>query len=165
MEGNEVMFTVGQHVVYPQQGMGIIRSIEEKKHGGATEKYYSIYLKNSDMNIMIPVNRAASIGIRSVVTAEEAKAAIDGIQGKVRSSTQDWKQRLHQSQELLNDGAIASIAKVVQTLYHRSKIKELPIQEKRIYEGALSLLIEESSLALNLGEEEISALILERLES
>ncbi len=160
-----MMFTVGQHVVYPQQGMGIIRSIVEKTHGGVTEKYYTIYLRNTDMNIMIPVKKASAIGIREIVSAEEAKSAIDGIRGNVRSQAMDWKQRLQRSQELLNDGSISSIAKVVQTLYHRSKIKELPIQEKRIYEGALALLIDESSLALNLDKDEISALILERLES
>ncbi|MGN0907795.1 MAG: CarD family transcriptional regulator [Bullifex sp.] len=165
MAANEMMFTVGQHVVYPQQGMGIIRSIDEKTHGDVRERYYSIYLKNADMNIMIPVNRAASIGIRNIVSAEEAMSAIDSIRGKAGSTQMDWKHRLQHSQELLNDGKISSIAKVVQTLYHRSKIKELPIQEKRIYEGALSLLIDEASLALSLDKEEISALILERLES
>ena len=88
-----------------------------------------------------------------------------GITNKDTLNNLDWKERLHRNQELIHDGSINSIAKVVQTLYHRSKVKELPIQEKKLYESALNLLIEEASIAMNLDIEQISTLILERLES
>ena len=158
-------FNIGEHVVYPEQGMGVVKDIVQKKRNGVMESYYSIYLKNTDMNLLIPVDRARDIGIRSIVSKSEATDAIMNISNKDNSSTLDWKERLHKSQELIHNGSIGSIAKVVQTLYHRSKIKELPIQEKKIYESALNLLIEEDSLAMSLDSEQISTLILERLES
>ena len=158
-------FNIGEHVVYPEQGMGVVKDIVQKKRNGVMESYYSIYLKNTDMNLLIPVDRARDIGIRSIVSKSEATDAIMNISNKDNSSTLDWKERLYKSQELIHNGSIGSIAKVVQTLYHRSKIKELPIQEKKIYESALNLLIEEASLAMSLDSEQISTLILERLES
>ena len=158
-------FNIGERVVYPEQGMGIVKDIIQKKRNGVLESYYSIYLKNTDMNLLIPVDRAKEIGIRSIVSKDEATNAIMSISNKDSSSILDWKERLHRSQELIHNGTIGSIAKVVQTLYHRSKIKELPIQEKKIYENALNLLIEEASIAMNLDIEQISTLILERLES
>ena len=164
METTSNTFNIGDHVVYPEQGMGIIKAITEKKHNGISESYYSIYLKNTDMNILIPVKRAKDIGIRSIVSKKEATDAIMGITNKDTLNNLDWKERLHRNQELIHDGSINSIAKVVQTLYHRSKIKELPIQEKKIYESALNLLIEEASLAMSLDSEQISTFILERLE-
>ena len=165
MEAVTEKFNIGEHVVYPEQGMGIVKDIIQKKRNGVMESYYSIYLKNTDMNLLIPVDRAKDIGIRSIVSKDEAYKAIMSISNKDTHGVLDWKERLHRNQELIHSGTISSIAKVVQTLYHRSKIKELPIQEKKIYENALNLLIEEASLAMNLDNEQIATLILERLES
>ncbi|HNZ94764.1 MAG TPA: CarD family transcriptional regulator, partial [Sphaerochaeta sp.] len=62
-------------------------------------------------------------------------------------------------------GSIASIAKVVQALYHRSKIKELPVQERKLYDTALRLLIDECSISLEKDEKEIEMVVFSRLES
>jgi CarD family transcriptional regulator len=66
--------------------------------------------------------------------------------------------------DLLKQGSIASIAKVVQILYHRSKIKELPVQERKLYDNALRILIDETALSLGRPREELEALIFNKLE-
>jgi CarD family transcriptional regulator len=67
--------------------------------------------------------------------------------------------------DLLKKGSVLDIASVVRSLYHRSKIKELPILERKLYDSALNLLQDEISFSLNKDKEEIAELIRARLES
>ncbi|HPZ16345.1 MAG TPA: CarD family transcriptional regulator, partial [Sphaerochaeta sp.] len=119
-------FAVGEHVVYPLQGVGIVKRIEEQDFRGVDTMYYVIYLDISDMTVMIPVEKSEELGIRGIVAEGEAQKAIDSISSKYEPMPVDWKARYQMNVDLLKEGSIASIAKVVQALYHRSKIKELP---------------------------------------
>jgi len=160
----KLQFAIGEPVVYPQQGLGIVRSIRERSANGNTENYYDIYMESSQMTILIPVAKATTLGMRPVVSKKEALEAINSITSKAIACPSDWKSRYQRNQELIKKGTIGAIAKVVQTLYHRSKIKELPIQERKLYENALELLINESSYATQMDREEVSTMILTRLE-
>lgn len=161
---NKNNFSIGDYVVYPLQGVGIINKIEEKTLRGNTSLYYEIFLEISDMTVMVPVTKIEELGIRSIVDPSEALAAIDGISNRLEQVPVDWKARYQMNVDLLKEGSIASIAKVVQILYHRSKIKELPVQERKLYDNALRILIDESALALDKPREELEALIFGKLE-
>ncbi len=158
------IFAVGDHVVYPLQGVGDIRRIEERTFQGESRLYYVIYIPISDMIVKIPVDKSDEMGIRAIVSPEEAQAAIDSISSKYEPLPVDWKTRYQMNVDLLQQGSIASIAQVVQALYHRSKIKELPVQERKLYDGALKLLIDEVSYSLKKGEKEIEMLVFSKLE-
>lgn len=157
-------FSIGEHVVYPLQGVGIIKRIEERNFRGAPTLYYVIYLEISDMTVMIPVNKSNEMGIRGIVEPNEAEKAINSISKEYKPIPVDWKARYQMNVDLLKEGSITSIAKVVQTLYHRSKIKELPVQERRLYESALTILIDETSYSLDKEKSEIEMLIFSKLE-
>lgn len=158
-------FKIGEHIVYPLQGVGVVKSIEQRPFNGSTLTYYHIYLKSSDMTVMVPVKKAAEIGIRPLVSASEAMKALASINAKGDAAPpSDWKDRYKMNMDLLKEGSIASFAKVVHTLYLRSKVKELPVQERRLYESALGLLIDESSLATGKDPEEIRTMIFAKLE-
>ncbi|HAP56272.1 MAG: CarD family transcriptional regulator [Sphaerochaeta sp.] len=160
----KVQFVVGEHVVYPLQGVGVIKRIEERMFRGAVTMYYVIYLDISDMTVMIPVEKSKEMGIRPIVEPKEAQSAIDSISSKYEPMPVDWKARYQMNVDLLKQGSIASIAKVVQALYHRSKIKELPVQERKLYDNALRLLIDETSFSLKKDKKEIELLVFSRLE-
>lgn len=160
----KVQFAVGEHVVYPLQGVGVIKRIEERTFRGAVTMYYVIYLDISDMTVMIPVEKSNEMGIRPIVEQKEAQAAIDSISSKYEPMPVDWKARYQMNVDLLKQGSIASIAKVVQALYHRSKIKELPVQERKLYDNALRLLIDETSFSLKKDKKEIEMLVFSKLE-
>lgn len=160
----KVQFAVGEHVVYPLQGVGVIKRIEERAFRGVTKMYYVIYLDISDMTVMIPVEKSKELGIRPIVEQKEAQSAIDSISSKYEPMPVDWKARYQMNVELLKQGSIASIAKVVQSLYHRSKIKELPVQERKLYDSALRLLIDETAFSLKKDKKEIELLVFSRLE-
>ncbi|MFA6845806.1 MAG: CarD family transcriptional regulator [Sphaerochaetaceae bacterium] len=159
-----VEFSVGEHIVYPLQGVGIVKQIEERTFKGIPTKYYVIYLNSSDMTVMVPVDKSKEIGVRAIVPAEEAQDAINSISDKYEQLPIDWKDRYKMNVDLLRQGSIASFARVVQSLYHRSKIKELPVQERKLYDNALNLLIDESSFALKKDPLEIKKMVFSKLE-
>jgi CarD family transcriptional regulator len=144
--------------------VGVINKIEEKTLRGNTSMYYEIYLDISDMTVMVPINKTEELGIRPIVQPSEALKAINGITNKMEQVPVDWKARYQMNVDLLQEGSIASIARVVQILYHRSKIKELPVQERKLYDSALRILIDESSLSLGRPKEELEAIIFSKLE-
>jgi CarD family transcriptional regulator len=117
------------------------------------------------MTVMVPVAKIEELGVRPIVDPSEAMKAISSITHKLEQVPIDWKARYQMNVDLLMEGSIGSIARVVQILYHRSKIKELPVQERKLYDSALRLLVDESSLALERPREELEALIFSKLES
>jgi CarD family transcriptional regulator len=157
-------FQVDQKIVYPSQGVGIVKSIEQKKFNGAKVPYYVIYIEASDMTIMVPVDKAAGLGIRSAVSKDEANKALDLIGQDFEPIPSDWKLRYQMNLDLLKKGSIRDIASIVRSLYHRSKVKELPILEKKLYDSAQRLLEDELSISLRKSKKEVEDLIHERLE-
>ena len=157
-------YKVKQQIVYPSQGVGTITQIFEKEFNGENALYYKIYLGVSDMVVMVPVSHAKDLGIRPIVDEKEAKKALDILSEDFEPITSDWKLRYQMNLDLLKKGTISDIAKIVRCLYNRSKVKELPIQERKLYDNAKKLLEDELSIALEKDLEQIEALIHEKLE-
>lgn len=157
-------FKVNQQIVYPSQGVGKIIEIFDKEFNGELAHYYKIYLEVSDMIVMVPVDNAKELGIRSIVEPAEAKKALNMLSEDFEPITSDWKLRYQMNLELLKKGSIADIAQIVRCLYNRSKVKELPIQERKLYDSAKKLLEDEISFALGKTQKEIENLIHEKLE-
>jgi CarD family transcriptional regulator len=158
-------FQVDQKIVYPSQGVGVIKSIEEKLFKDEKTLYYIVYLEVSDMTIMVPVNKIDTLGIRPIVPKEEALRALDFISEDYEPIPSDWKLRYQMNLDLLKKGSIMDIASIVRSLYHRSKVKELPIQERKLYDSAMKLLEDEITYSLRKPREEVETLIFTRLES
>ncbi|MBR1722557.1 MAG: CarD family transcriptional regulator [Treponema sp.] len=164
MSEENIEFVVDQRVVYPSQGVGQIKEIFEKKVGDNTVKYYKIYLEVSDMVVMIPVANAPLIGIRPIVCAEDAQKALDILGEEIEPVTSDWKLRYQMNLDLLKKGSIFDIVSIVRCLYHRSKVKELPILERKLYDSAKKLLEDEIAFALDKPSKEIEAMLHAKLE-
>jgi len=157
-------FQVDQKVVYPSQGVGIIKEIVQKKFKDSKIPYYIIYVEVTDMTIMVPVDKAAELGIRPTVSRDEAMKALELISEDYDPIPTDWKMRYQMNLELLKKGSIRDIASIVRSLYHRSKVKELPILERKLYDSALKLLEDEISISLRKSKDEVQTMIFSRLE-
>ena len=157
-------FTVNQKIVYPSQGVGKITDIFKKEFNGEQVYYYKIYLEVSDMIVMVPVNKAADLGIRAIVSAKEAQKALDLIGEDFEPPTSDWKLRYQMNLDLLKKGTIEDIAAIVRCLYHRSKVKELPILERKLYDNAKKLLEDEIADAMGKTAKEVEAMLHAKLE-
>lgn len=158
-------FVIDQRVVYPSQGVGRILEIREKSFKDTKVLYYIIYLEFSDMTVMVPVDKADTLGLRAIVPKGEAEKALAFISEDYAPIPSDWKLRYQMNLDLLKKGSIMDIAAVVRSLYHRSKIKELPILERKLYDSALNLLQDEIAYSLQKPKDEIADLIHQRLES
>ncbi|MCL2440761.1 MAG: CarD family transcriptional regulator [Treponema sp.] len=157
-------FQVDQKVVYPSQGVGVIKEIIQKKFKDSKIPYYVIYLEVTDMTIMVPVDKAIELGIRPTVSRDEATKALDLLSEDYEPIPTDWKMRYQMNLELLKKGSIRDIASIVRSLYHRSKVKELPIQERKLYDSALKLMEDEVSISLRKSKDEVENMIFSRLE-
>ncbi len=164
MSNTKPTFQVDQKIVYPSQGVGKIVEIKERKFKDEMILYYVIYLEVSDMTVLVPVSKSEELGIRAIVSAEEAQKALDMIGEEFEPVTTDWKLRYQMNLELLKKGSVQDIASIVRCLYHRSKIKELPILERKLYDSAKKLLEDEISFALSKSVKEVEALIHAKLE-
>ena len=160
----ETEFKVDQKVVYPSQGVGIGKEIFEKTFKDQNILYYKIYIEASDMMVMIPVSKAQDLGIRQIVSKEEAEEALKLLSDEFEPITSDWKLRYQMNLDLLKKGTVKDIATIVRCLYNRSKVKELPIMERKLYESAKKLLEDEISFALGKTAKEIEAEIHTKLE-
>ncbi len=158
-------FKVNQEVVYPLQGVGKVTSIEHREFKEKKIPYYIIYLEVSDMTVMVPTDKAEELGIRAIVSSSEAKKALNLVSEEVDNVPADWKLRYQMNLDLLKQGSVTDIATVVRTLYHRSRIKELPILERKLFDSALKLMVDEVSFSLNKSKDDAEQLIFSRLES
>ncbi|MCL2008596.1 MAG: CarD family transcriptional regulator [Treponema sp.] len=143
----------------------MIKSIVEKPFKEDIILYYVIYLDVSDMTIMVPVDKAHGLGIRPIVPRDEALKALELIGEDYEPVPSDWKLRYQTNMDLLKKGSVLDIATIVRSLYHRSKVKELPILERKLYDAALILLGDEVSCSLRKSKEEVENMIFTRLES
>jgi len=157
-------FGVDQRIVYPSQGVGRIVEIQEKRFKDTSVLYYIIYLEFSDMTVMVPVDKARELGIRPIVPTAEAERALEFIAEEYAPIPSDWKLRYQMNLDLLKKGSVMDIASVVRSLFHRSKIKELPILERKLYDSAINLLQDEVSFSLGKPKDEIAEMIRAKLE-
>ncbi len=164
MSIQDTKFKLNQEVVYPSQGVGKITEIFEKKFKDKSLLYYKIYLPVSDMIVMVPVSKAEEIGIRCIVTKAEAETAVALLSQNSEPITSDWKLRYQMNLDLLKNGSIQDIATIVRCLYNRSKVKELPILERKLYDSARKLLEDEISIAMDLSEKEAESIIHSHLD-
>jgi CarD family transcriptional regulator len=157
-------FKINQKVVYPSQGVGIVKEVFEKTFKDQTTLYYKIYIEASDMVVMVPVDNAENLGIRQIVSAKEAQEALNLLSDDFEPITSDWKLRYQMNLDLLKKGTVKDIATIVRCLYNRSKVKELPILERKLYDSAKKLLEDEISYALGRNVKDVEAEIHTKLE-
>ncbi len=160
----DLTYKVNQQIVYPLQGVGQVTSIEERPFRDESLLYYIIYLEVSDMTIMVPVDRADELGIRAIVNKKESNKALALLAEEHEPITADWKMRYQMNLDLLKKGSVTDIATVVRTLYSRSKIKELPILERKLYDSALRLMVDEVSFSLDMSKEDVEKLIFGQMD-
>ena len=134
------MFNVGDKIVYPMHGVGEIEGIEKKVILGKRNEYYLITIINNGMKVMIPVNNAKEIGIRSIIAKKDIKKVMTILSTEADSIEEDWKIRYQNNIDKVKSGSIFEVAEVARDLYRRGSEKELSIMERKLYENAYQLI-------------------------
>ncbi len=153
------MFKVGDKVMYPMHGAGIIVGMEEKEILGEMRKYFVLQVSKKNIKVLLPVDNLESTGIRSIVSEAEADEAIKYFAQVSDEDSSNWNKRYRDNVDKLKSGKIEEVAYVAKTLLLRDKRKSLSNAERKILSNAKSVLISELETAKNMSGEEIEALL------
>ncbi|MDQ0286252.1 CarD family transcriptional regulator [Desulfofundulus luciae] len=153
------MFKVGDKVVYPMHGAGIIEAIEEKEVLGEKKQYYILRLPVGDMKVMIPIANCREVGLREVIDRASVPKVINVLKGKSTAMSSNWNRRYRANLEKMRSGDIYEVAEVVRNLAKREKEKGLSSGERKMLENARQILISELALATELEEEKAQSLV------
>ncbi|MDI3533733.1 MAG: CarD family transcriptional regulator [Thermosediminibacterales bacterium] len=153
------MFNIGDKIVYPMHGAGVIEAIEEKEILGEKQKYYIMRMPIGDMKVMIPLNNVKEIGLRSVINRNELEQVFDVLKGEKSNMSSNWNRRYRANLEKIKSGDIYEVAEVVRNLMLRDMEKGLSTGERKMLENARRILISEMVLAMSIDEVEAEAMI------
>jgi len=153
------LFSVGDKVVYPMHGAGIIEAIEEKEILGDKKTYYIMKLPIGDMKVMIPTDNVDGIGLREVIPQDQVKRVFEVLRASKTKMSSNWNRRYRASLEKIKSGDIYEVAEVVRNLDIRDREKGLSTGERKMLDNAKQILVSELVLAQGIEEEEATSLL------
>ena len=153
------MFNIGDKVVYPMHGAGIIESIEEKEILGNKQKYYIMRMPIGNMKVMIPLESVNDIGLREVIKKDQVEKGVAVLSQHKTSTPSNWNRRYRVNMDKIKSGDILEVADVVRNLMLRDKEKGLSTGERKMLNNAKQILVSELVLVNNMNEEEIESMI------
>ncbi|HUM04639.1 MAG TPA: CarD family transcriptional regulator [Terriglobales bacterium] len=162
MNGDRV-FHIGDKVVYPNHGVGVIEQISSRTIGAAVEKFYLLKIKASSLKVMVPFHNVASVGLRPVVRNGEIQKIVDFLSLGECSNAQDWKDRFKENSERMRTGYLMDVAAVLKSLLVLGRNKSLSFREKKMLERARYLLVSELAISKNCEECEIEQVLAKAL--
>lgn len=153
------MFNIGDKVVYPMHGAGIIESIEEREISGEKLRYYIIKLPMGEMKAMVPLNKVKEVGLRQVIDEEEIFKVFEVLKSESSVMPLNWNHRYRANMEKIKSGSIFEVAEVVRNLASRDRQKGLSTGEKKMLENARRILLSELILAKNVAENQMTEIL------
>ncbi len=153
------MFNVGDKIVYPMHGAGIIESIEEKEILGEKQSYYVVKMPIGDMKVMIPTNNVGDIGIREIISTQDVDKVMEILKENGINVTSNWNKRYRENMVKIKSGDIFEVAEVVRTLMLRDREKGLSTGERKMLNSARQILISELVLAKGINQHDLESLI------
>ena len=138
-------FQVGDKVIYPNHGLGIVERVEEKTILGTTCGFFHLRIVSNDTTVLVPVANVDGVGLRKAITDEEVERLFSLLgDGKI-DNHQNWKGRFKDNSDKMRTGSIYDMADVLKSLTFLSKSKSLSFREKRMLDRAKALIISEIS--------------------
>lgn len=158
-------YSVGDTVVYPHHGAAVIERTETRTLEGEERDYLVLRLTYGDLTLMVPSDACEQVGLRDVVSQEQADEVIDVLKRRDGQMPTNWSRRFKANYEKLRSGDIFEVAEVVRNLALREQEKGLSAGEKRMLTKAKQVLVSELSAAIKKTEEQTEALMDEVLSA
>ncbi len=160
------MFRTGEAIVHPVRGAGVIVQIEERHWRGKANLYYRIKLLNQPASsLMIPVQRAESLGLRRAIPSSQLNRIWQILRTDPESLPSDHKERYQILETKLHGGNVLQVAEAVKDMAWRQQQEgKLTTRGKRIYEEGLTLLSGEVAAAQGIELSDAEALIKTKLD-
>ncbi len=138
-------FEVGDKVIYPNHGLGIVERIEEKTILGTTCGFYHLRIVANDTTVLVPVANVDGVGLRRAISDDDVERLFGLLgDGKI-DNHQNWKGRFKDNSDKMRSGSIYDVADVLKSLTFLAKSKSLSFREKRMLDRAKFLIISEVS--------------------
>jgi CarD family transcriptional regulator len=159
-----VSFQVGDKVIYPNHGLGVVEKVEEKTILGTTCGFFHLRILSNDTTVLVPVANVDNVGLRRAIDDDEVERLFGKLgDGKIDNHT-NWKGRFKDNSDKMRSGSIADMADVLKSLTFLAKSKSLSFREKRMLDRAKSLIVSEVSEVMNMTAIEIEERVEKALE-
>jgi CarD family transcriptional regulator len=156
-------FQIGDKVVYPNHGVGVIEQISSRTIGLNVLKFYLLKIKSSSLRVEVPFNNVGAVGLRPVVKNGEVTKILNFLIDGKCDNHQDWKFRFKENSDKMRTGSLLEVAVVLKSLLLLAKEKPLSFREKKMLERARYLLVTELAMAKNAEEAEVEDLLTKAL--
>ncbi|MBQ6389828.1 MAG: CarD family transcriptional regulator [Mogibacterium sp.] len=153
------MFNIGDHIVYPMYGAGIITDIVEKDFLGEMRMYYNVSLPYSRMEASVPVDNCEKLGVRPVIDQARISEVVEVLNGDTEPMNTNWNKRYRENTERMQTGNILEVAAVVRNLVRTDRAKPLSTGEKKLLGTAKQILESELIYSGGYTMEEADALV------
>lgn len=157
------MYQVGDKIVHPMHGAGVVESIVQRRVAGEVHDYYQLKLSLGSMMVMIPTDNTAEIGVRPIISGEEAVDILSAMEHIDVDMTQNWNRRYRENMLRLKSGDLLEVARVVKGLMLRDSERGLSTGERKMLHTAKQILISELVLVQSLPYETVEANIIRAL--
>jgi len=152
-------FKVGDKVVYPNHGVGVIEQVAQRSIGEVSSKFYCLRILSTDSTVMVPVDNTTTVGLRKVLSRRQMTSVMKALKNQEVTTYNDWKGRFQANSEKMRSGDIKAVAEVLKSLTVLNDVKPLSYRERRMLDRARFLLISELAEAAGKESDEIEAKI------
>lgn len=159
------MFRIGDKIVHPMHGAGIVDEIIQRKVDGVVRDYYSLKLPIGEMLVMIPTDHCEEIGVRAILTSTEVERVLGQIAGVQVKMETNWSHRYRENMLRLKSGSLLEVAKVVKGLMIRESLRGLSTGERKMLHSAKQILVSEIGLAQSISYQEAESRMDRALQS
>ena len=159
MSSSDLNFHIGDKVVYPNHGVGVIEQIGSRTIGANVERFYLLHIKASSLKVMVPCHNAGSVGMRRVVRNGEIQKVLDFLSVSESNGNGDWKDRFKENSDRMRTGSLLEVAGVLKSLIALHQAKPLSVREKKMLERARYLLVSELAMARSCEEAKVEELL------
>src|ERR1700758_1450314 len=156
-------FHIGDKVVYPNHGVGVIEQISSRSIGATVERFFLLNIKASSLRVMVPCQNAGNVGLRRVVKNGEIQKVLDLLSISENGHNGDWKDRFKENSDRMRTGSLLAVAGVLKDLIALHQAKPLSFREKKMLERARYLLVSELAMARDVEETQIEDLLTKAL--
>ena len=157
------MFQIGDRIVHPLHGAGVIEDIVERTIDGAPQQYYAMRPMLGDTQLFIPVDACGKLGVRPVCSRDEAEQLLQRLDQVTRSEEKGWNQRYRENMLHIRSGNLPEVAQVIKSLAARDRERGLSTGEKKMLVSARQILASELSVALDRPLAAVEQIIEEKL--
>lgn len=142
-------FEVGDHVVYPSQGAGVVAEWTSRVVLGQAHEYLKVVFVRGDMEVLVPIKKGQEVGLRHTVDKEEVARLIDSIKAADLTLPAQWPPRFRAEQDILSGGSAYDLARLIGVLAKRDAEKGLAATEREVLDSARTMLSSELAVVLD----------------